>query len=70
MYTQAKFLTAVQGDIDAMRTLAAAIARNDIAAIAGVLRARGVAVGAGELSSLIQSVADGGPICAMPHACI
>jgi len=60
MNTQTKILAAVQNNTAAIRTLAAAIARNDVAAIQGVLRARGVAVSAGELSSLLQGVADGG----------
>ncbi len=60
MTTQAKILAAVQGDTDAIRTLAAAIARNDVAAIQGVLNGRGVALSVGELITLVQGIADGG----------
>lgn len=59
MNTQAKILAAVQGGTDAIRTLAAAIARNDVAAIQGVLNGRGVALSDGELTTLVQGVADG-----------
>jgi uncharacterized protein (DUF58 family) len=53
-----QILAAVQGDTDAIRALAAAIARNDVAAIQGVLTARGVSVTDAELTSIVSGAAD------------
>jgi hypothetical protein len=57
--TAQQILAAVQGDADAVRAIAAAIARNDLAAIHGVLNARGVSVTDAELASVVSDTASG-----------
>lgn len=59
MTVQSQILAAIQGDTTAIRTLAAALARNDVAAIQDVLRAHGVAITDSEVASTIQGAADG-----------
>jgi hypothetical protein len=57
--TAQQILAAVQGDTDAIRALAAAIARNDLRAIHGVLAARGVSLTDDELASVVAGAAGG-----------
>jgi len=54
-----RILNAVQGDNDAICSLAAAVARNDLGAVRTLLEARGVTITDEEVSSVVGGATSG-----------
>ncbi len=65
-----RILNAIQGDTQAITSLAGAIARDDIGAVQSVLAARGVTLTADEVREVTRgAVGEGGGACTCTCTC-